>query len=308
MKERRLSGVRRARSSGTASCDPIRVLLVSDTHVFVDRPRADEGRVPFLPPPGRRVPGGGSRDGRVLRWRLVVGGGAVSIAVHVVVYGLLAGASALAATSVLVVLRTSRRRANGAAFAIGFVAAQLLLILLILQVDLGAAPDHEHGHPILLATLDLLVAAALVIAARLVRHPRPRSVSPRSHPDLVLMRDRVVARLGNLRPGATLGVGALLGVGGPKRITITLLAGATIAAGALSRTTEYSFAAVYAGIATVLVWLPVVLTLAFGSRAAEWTSAAQSWWRSHQASAVSTILVVVGAYFAVTGIVLLARH
>jgi hypothetical protein len=238
----------------------------------------------------------------------VDGGGAVSIAIHVVVYGLLAGASALAATSVLVVLRTSRSRANGAAFAIGFVAAQLLLTLLVLQIDMGAVPQHQRSHPILLATLDLLVAAGLLIAARLVRRPRPRSASPRKHPELVNMRDRLVARLGKLRPGATLGVGALLGVGGPKRITITLLAAATIAAGALSRTTEYSFAAVYVVIATVLVWVPVALTIGFGARAADWTSAAQAWWRTHQASTVSTILVVIGAYFAVTGIVLLARH
>jgi hypothetical protein len=52
----------------------------------------------------------------------------------------------------------------------------------------------------------------------------------------------------------------------------------------------------------MLVWVPVMLTLVFGGQAAEWTAAAQAWWRTHRSTAIFVPLVVLGGYFLGVGI------
>jgi hypothetical protein len=225
----------------------------------------------------------------------------LTIAVHVVLYGLLAGASALAITSVVAVLRTSRGRVNGTAFAVGFVSTQLVVTVVALGIGLQSVPQHGQSHQLFESTLRVLVGIALLAAAWQVRHAHARPPRRRQS-RLAERRDAALTRLGSLRPGAMLGAGGLLGIGGPKRLTLALLAAATIAAGSLSTTTEYSFVAVYVAIATMLVWVPVMLTLGFGSQAAEWTAAAQAWWRTHRSTAVFVPLVVLGGYFLGVGI------
>ena len=170
----------------------------------------------------------------------------LTIAVHVLLYGLLAGASALAITSVVAVLRTSRGRVNGTAFGVGFVSAQLAVTLLALGIGLQSVPQHGESHQLFQSTLRVAVGVALLAAAGWIRHPRPHPPR-RGDSKLVARRDAALVRLGTLRPGAMLGAGGLLGIGGPKRITLALLAAATIAAGSLSTTTEYSFVAIYVG-------------------------------------------------------------
>jgi hypothetical protein len=225
----------------------------------------------------------------------------LTIAVHVVLYALLAGASALAITSVVAVLRTNHGRVNGTAFAVGFVSAQLAVTVLALGIGLQSVPQHGQSHQLFESTLQVLVGVGLLAAAWRVRHPHPHPPR-RSDSRLTVRRDAALTRLGSLRPGAVLGAGGLLGIGGPKRLTLALLAAATIAAGSLSTTTEYSFVAVYVAIATILVWVPVTLTLAFGRQAAEWTAAAQAWWRAHRSAAIFVPLVVLGGYFLGAGI------
>ena len=227
-------------------------------------------------------------------------------AIHVVLYALLAAASALAITAVIVVLRTSRPRINGIAFAIGFVVGQLAVCVFALAIGIGTVPERDHAHDTFQAALEVLVGAGLLVGAWRVRYQRPRPDSlptGRIREEIATRRAAAVARLGSLRPGAMAGSGALLGIGGPKRLTLTLLAVATIATGGLATTTEVSLVAVYVAIATALVWVPLGLTLVFGGRAAEWTAAAHEWWTRHRTIAILVPLVVLGAYFVGVGIV-----
>jgi hypothetical protein len=225
----------------------------------------------------------------------------VTVAAHVVLYGVLAGASALAITSVVMVLRTGHGRVNGTAFAVGFVAAQLVVSWLALEVGTASVPQTGDAHQVFESTLEILVGLGLLAAAWQVRHAQQRPPRRRES-KLIARRDAALERLGSFRPAAMVGAGGLLGVGGPKRLTLALLAAATIAAGGFSTPTEYSYVAVYVAIATVLVWVPVMLTLVFGSRAAEWTTTAQAWWRSHRSAATFFPLVVLGGYFVGAGI------
>ncbi len=62
-----------------------------------------------------------------------------------------------------------------------------------------------------------------------------------------------------------------------KRLTITLLAGATIALAGLIPAEELGLGALYVVIASVLVWLPVAVYLVAGKRADAWTANTQAW-------------------------------
>jgi hypothetical protein len=86
--------------------------------------------------------------------------------------------------------------------------------------------------------------------------------------------------------------GLLLGIGGIKRLTLTILAGTTIAVSGLSRSEQVGLAAVYVLIATVLVWAPAIVYLVAGARADAWNASTQAWVIANQrlATVISTLV------------------
>jgi hypothetical protein len=92
-------------------------------------------------------------------------------------------------------------------------------------------------------------------------------------------------------------------VGGPKRLLLTILATAGIATAKVSPTEETSLVVVYVALATILVWVPVLLAVVWGNRAGEWTANVQAWWKAHRSTATFVPLALFGIYFVVTGII-----
>jgi Sap, sulfolipid-1-addressing protein len=190
----------------------------------------------------------------------------VSEAPRILVYALVAGLSPLALLSVLAVLGSGRGRVNGSAFAVAFLVTQSTVLLIAVLVGSAAAPDQERHHETAAAALELVLGLALLALAWNARRPRVSQL-----PSGESRTEALLARLRGLRPATALSVGALLGVGGVKRLTITLIAGATIAVAALTRAEELALGVVYVVVASVLVWLPVGVYLVAGERADELT-------------------------------------
>jgi hypothetical protein len=230
------------------------------------------------------------------------------IVLHTILYGVIAGASALAAAAVVVVLRSEHSRLHGIAFAIGLVAAQLVLTVIALGVGSGSLPNSRSGHHIVQGVLQVLLGVALLAAAQRVRHPRAKTppVIPKEPGPLARkVRARQAAmldRIGALDTGPVVGAGAILAIG-PKRLLLTVLAAATIATASVSTTGETTLVAIYVALATILVWGPVLLAVVWGRRAGDWTAVAHVWWREHRATATFVPLLVFGVYFLVAGIV-----
>jgi hypothetical protein len=109
-------------------------------------------------------------------------------------------------------------------------------------------------------------------------------------------------RLGRLRPLSALGVGTALGIGGPKRITITLVASATIAASGLSHPDEWGLGILYVAVATILVWAPVGLYVVWGSRAADWLASAARWIATHKTPLTFYPSAVLGLGLVIDGV------
>jgi len=224
---------------------------------------------------------------------------------HTILYGVLAGASAVAAAAVVVVLRSGHSRRNGIIFAVGFLATQVVVLVLALVLGLQTVPSTGSAHAAAQAVITILLGCALLVGAREVRRPHPEPLASHAGPLAQKLRARQTAmltRIGALRPGALAGAGALLVVG-PKRLVLTVLAAGAIAASSVSGTGEAGLVAVFVALATALVWVPVLLAVVWGSRAGEWTAMAQSWWKDHRAVATFVPLVGFGVYFVVDGVV-----
>src|SRR5262245_28192654 len=215
---------------------------------------------------------------------------------RVFLYGLVAATSPLALTSTLFVLRSGRPRINGLLYAGGFLFTQTLVLAIALALG-AASVTHGDEHEGIEYGLTLFLGALLVFAAFYLR-AHPRAHATKAGPNKATA---VLGRIKHLSPGQALGVGAALGIGGPKRITVTLLVAGAIAASGLPFGRSATIAIEYIVIGTVLVWLPVVLYVIAGKRAEDWIAAAQAWASAHEqtltfypALAVGLILIVDG--------------
>jgi Sap-like sulfolipid-1-addressing protein len=217
---------------------------------------------------------------------------------RVFLYALVAATSPLALTSTLFVLRSGRPRINGLLYAGGFLATQTFVLLLALAVGV-ASVTHGDRHPGFEYGVTLLFGALLVVAAFYLR-AHPRAHATKSGPNKATA---VLGRIKHLSPGQALGVGAALGIGGPKRITVTLLVAAAIAASGLGFVSSATIAIEYIVIGTVLVWLPVVLYVFAGKRAEEWIATAQAWASEHEQTLTFYPALIVGIVLVVDGLV-----
>ena len=182
---------------------------------------------------------------------------------------------------------TSRRgRTNGSVYLVGFLLGQSIAFVVALLIG-SAATTNRDGNEELAAALELAFGVGLLVLAWPQRHagaePDPAGPS---------RVKAMLARLHRLRPGTAFSVGLLLGVGGVKRLTITLVAGATVGIAGLSPVEDVLLGVLYVLVAAVLVWVPVGVYLVAGERAAGWLEAAQGWLTANERriTFVSTLL------------------
>ncbi|HUK94235.1 MAG TPA: GAP family protein [Gaiellaceae bacterium] len=219
-------------------------------------------------------------------------------ATQVLLYALVAGFSPLALLSILAVISGGNGRGNGSAFAIGFLLGQSLMLVASFALGSVAVPSPGRGHPTLTASLELLLGVALLLFGWQGRRPRDQvELSGESRTSALL------ARLRSIRARTAFSVGLLLGIGGIKRLTLTLLAGTTIAVSGLSTAEQVGLAVAYVLIATLLVWVPASMYLVAGSRADSWNASMQAWLTANQRRATALSTVVFGLILTVHGLI-----
>ena len=141
--------------------------------------------------------------------------------VQVVLYGLLAGFTALGFAATLTVMPSGRLKALG--FGVGFVGAQALTCSVL--VIFGIRVASGNNHPDLRAALELALALALFALALMVnRRPANAMDGAAAHERSKARTQALLERLRRLRVLTTVVAGFLLGIGGPKRLVVTSLA------------------------------------------------------------------------------------
>ncbi len=204
------------------------------------------------------------------------------------VYACLAGLSPLALLSSLAVLGSRRARLNGSAYAFGFLLAQGVALLVVVLIGSAAAADGESHESIVLA-LELAAGLGLLAAAF-----RMRVTGRQTGAEEESRLEALLRRLRGLRPLTTFAMGAALGVGGLKRLTITVLAGTSIAVDSLLRSEKFALGVLYTAIAGLLVWIPVGLYLVAGSRSDRWNEGAGSWIVAHERAVTMVSMLAFG--------------
>ncbi|MGH3042862.1 MAG: GAP family protein [Gaiellaceae bacterium] len=190
---------------------------------------------------------------------------------RILLFALVAAASPIAIVSTLAVLTSRRGRTNGIAFVVGFVLGESAAFLAAFLVGSAATTGREENKHAA-AALELAFGIALLaIAWPQRRHGSPEADGGRSRTKALL------DRLRGLRPGTAFALGTLLGVGGVKRLSITIVAGATVGIASLLPVQALALGALYLVVAGVLVWLPVGVYLVADTRADDWMTRAEDW-------------------------------
>ena len=223
-----------------------------------------------------------------------------SPAFGVLLYAIVVAASPLALAATLVVLGSGRGRLNGIAFAAGFVIGQALVYVPAFLVASASVQERGSGHPTLAAILELAVGALLLGWAWRIRHRRRRGIGTSvPNPRTKALLDR----LARLSPPAAFGAGAVLGVGGPKRLLITVLAATTVSTSGLGSEAKLVISAVYILIATMLVSVPVAIYVVAGERGDAWMGSVRERLATYREALTLYALVGFGAFFCVDGLV-----
>jgi hypothetical protein len=222
----------------------------------------------------------------------------VSDVATVLLYALVAAASPLTFAAMLVVLRSGNGRVNGIAFAVGFLVGQSCTCLVAVGIGSLATPGHGHGHDTATAVLALALGALLLVVAWRLRGPSPEQQSqspPRA--------SALLSRLARLRPLTALSIGTLLGIGGPKRLTITVLVATTISLGGFGLAEQLALVELYVVVASVLVWAPAVAYVIGGERAGDLMARAEAWLAAHQRPLAFGSMLVLGVLLVGEGLV-----
>jgi Sap, sulfolipid-1-addressing protein len=222
----------------------------------------------------------------------------LSSAAQLIPYALIAALSPLGVAATLTVMRTGRLQAFG--FALGVVVGQLLACAVLVVLGAATTTGRTKAHPTFQGLLALGLGIALLLLAVVIRrHPESlkRQSSGRSHAAL--------DRLQRVHVLTASGLGLLLGIGGPKRLVLTALASASIAAAGITGSAEVELVVWYGLLATVLVWLPVIAYLILGDLVTAGLDSALEWLARQRSTVTVYALVVVGLALLVNAVVLL---
>jgi hypothetical protein len=215
---------------------------------------------------------------------------------RILLFALVAGASPVAMVSALAVLTSRRGRANGVSFLAGFMLGQTAAFTAAFLVGSAATTQREVDEHVA-AALELAFGLALLIVAWPQRGRGPGAPGAGSRTRALL------GRLRGLRPGTAFAVGTLLGVGGVKRLTITIVAGATVGVASLLLVEELVLGALYVLVGGVLVWVPVCAYLLAGERADGWMRRAERWLTENERRLAFFSTLVLGFLFTTDALV-----
>ena len=214
---------------------------------------------------------------------------------RILLLAIVAGASPMAIVATLAVLASRRGRTNGIAFLVGFGLGQTTALVIAFLVGSAATAGTGRGG---MAVVELAAGLALLALSWVQRRrPVPPLVGGPSRTEAVL------GRLQGLGPGTAFAVGALLGVGGLKRLSITLVAGATLAVAGLSRVESVTLGAVYILVSGVLVSVPIVVYVIAGARADAWMAVARDWVTANERRLTFYSTTVFGVLLTADGVV-----
>ena len=209
-------------------------------------------------------------------------------------YGLLAAASPVTLLAALASLGSGRGRSTGLAFAGAFVLGQAAASFVAFCIG---ASFTEDDHSTAVALIELVLGAALLVVARrggTVLQPRQQAQPART--------EALFGRLEQTGPAVAFGVGLPLGIGA-KRLAITIVAAGTVGVAGSSHAANFALGVMYVLVASMVVWLPVLLYLLLGARADVAVPRARAWIVTNERALTFWSAIVLGAFLILDGLI-----
>jgi heme/copper-type cytochrome/quinol oxidase subunit 3 len=190
--------------------------------------------------------------------------------------------------AIVLMLGTPRARANGPAFAVGWLAG-LSIIGAITLVSASGNATSDTGEPATWANvLKLVFGVLFVLIAARTWHGRPKPGEEAAMPKWMQAIDTFTAP-------KSLGMGALLSGLNPKNLALTIAAATAIAQTGISGGQEAVALAVFIILGSMTILAPVAVYFLMGAKAKEILDGLKEFMGAHNAAIMTVLLLVLGA-------------
>jgi hypothetical protein len=189
--------------------------------------------------------------------------------------------------AVVALLTSSRARSLGPVFVLGWLLGLVVVGAIVLAVIGPSGTDSPGPRTRWVSWVMIVVGVLLLVGA--VRRWRGRTGGGEEAPLPAWM-----GAIDRLKPAVVLGGGAVLGGVRPKNLLLAVGGAAAIAQTGIAGGQQAIAYAVFAGIATIGVAVPVVIYFAMGSRSAGLLGRLKGWMRRNNAVVLAVVLLVIG--------------
>jgi len=185
--------------------------------------------------------------------------------------------------AVILMLFSGRARVNSVAFMIAWILGIAVATTVVLLIPDLEASDGEPSTTT--GWIKLTLAALLLLGGAKQWRSRPG-------PDDEVPVPGWMAKIDELRPGASFGLGFLLSALNPKNLLLALAAGASLAALPLSSGETVGAVAVFTLIAAITVIVPVVAYLIGGERLDPTLDRTKAWLIANNTAVMAVLFLV----------------
>jgi threonine/homoserine/homoserine lactone efflux protein len=189
--------------------------------------------------------------------------------------------------AVILMLGTSRARANGPAFAVGWVLG-LVTVSAVVLVAASGTDDPDSGASTTSSAVQAAFGVLLLWVALKQWRGRPASGEEAEMPSWM-------ADLDHFTPVRSLGLGVLLSAVNPKNLALTLTAAASIAQAGLDTTDSVIAVAVFVVIGSATTVGAVIAYLVGGDRVTATLASIRQFMATHNAVIMMIVCLVLGA-------------
>ena len=187
--------------------------------------------------------------------------------------------------AVILMLFSGRARINSVSFMVAWLVGIALVTSVVVLIPGLEANDSDPSDTtgwIKLALAGLLLAVGI------------RQWRSRPGPDEEVAVPGWMARIDELKPGASFGLGFLLSALNPKNLLLAVAAGASLGALPLSTGETVGAVAVFTVIATITVTVPVIAYLIAGQRLDPTLDGAKAWLIRSNTAVMAVLILVFG--------------
>ena len=190
--------------------------------------------------------------------------------------------------AIVLMLGTPRARANGPAFAVGWLAGLSIIGAITLVAASGNAMS-DSGEPATWANvLKLVFGLLFVLIAARTWHGRPKPGEEAAMPKWMWAIDAFTAP-------KSLGAGVLLSGLNPKNLALTVAAATAIAQTEISGSQEAVALVVFIILGSLTILAPVAIYFLMGAKAKEILDGLKGFMAAHNAAIMTVLLLVLGA-------------